>query len=74
MHSKLILSVNLKQYRAENRLSQEEMAVKAEMSTRGYGKIERAEVSSSLETLDKLAAATGLSQASLLSEEMGRRT
>lgn len=54
MKSKLILSVNLKQYREKNRLSQEELAARAELSTRGYGKIERGEVHSSLETLDKL--------------------
>lgn len=69
MKSKLILSVNLKQYREKNRLSQEELAARAELSTRGYGKIERGEVHSSLETLDKLARATGMSQARLLSDE-----
>ena len=52
-----------------NRISQEELAARAELSTRGYGKIERGEVHPSLETLDKLAQATGLSQASLLSED-----
>ncbi|MBR4943784.1 MAG: helix-turn-helix transcriptional regulator [Peptococcaceae bacterium] len=69
MHSKKILSENLKKYRQKNRISQEELAARAELSTRGYGKIERGEVHPSLETLDKLAQATGLSQASLLSED-----
>ena len=41
MNSKKILSLNLKKYRKENRISQEEMAARAELSTRGYGKIER---------------------------------
>ena len=70
MNSKKILSLNLKKYRNENRISQEEMAARAELSTRGYGKIERGEVQSSLDTLDKLCRATGLSQAFLLTENM----
>ena len=70
MNSKKILSLNLKKYRKENRISQEEMAARAELSTRGYGKIERGEVQSSLDTLDKLCRATGLSQAILLTENM----
>ncbi|MBR5319906.1 MAG: helix-turn-helix transcriptional regulator [Peptococcaceae bacterium] len=69
MNSKKILSENLKKYRQANRISQEELAARAELSTRGYGKIERGEVHPSLETLDKLARATGLSQSFLLSEE-----
>ena len=68
-NSKKILAVNLKKYRQENRISQEELAARAELSTRGYGKIERGEVHPSLETLDKLARATGLSQSSLLTDE-----
>ena len=70
MNSKKIFSLNLKKYRKENRISQEEMAARAELSTRGYGKIERGEVQSSLDTLDKLCRATGLSQAFLLTENM----
>lgn len=70
MNSKKILSLNLKKYRKENRISQEEMAARAELNTRGYGKIERGEVQSSLDTLDKLCRATGLSQAFLLTENM----
>ena len=70
MNSKKILSLNLKKYRKENRISQEEMAARAELSTRGYGKFERGEVQSSLDTLDKLCRATGLSQAFLLTENM----
>ena len=70
MNSKKILSLNLKKYRKENRISQEEMAARAELSTRDYGKIERGEVQSSLDTLDKLCRATGLSQAFLLTENM----
>ncbi len=69
MNSQKILAINLKKYRRQNHISQEELAARAELSTRGYGKIERGEVHPSLETLDKLARATGLSQAHLLSDE-----
>ncbi len=74
MHSKKILSEKLKKYRQENRISQEELAGRADLSTRGYGKIERGEVHPSLETLDKLARATGLSQSYLLTEESDDET
>ncbi len=69
MNSQKILSINLKKYRKENHISQEELAARAELSTRGYGKIERGEVHPSLETLDKLARATGLSQSYLLTDD-----
>ncbi len=66
MNAKTILANNLKQFRANRHLSQEELAARAELSTRGYGKIERGEVYASLETLDKLVVGTGLSYAELL--------
>ena len=39
MNSKKILAVNLKKYRQENRISQEELAARAELSTRVMGKL-----------------------------------
>ena len=66
MKAKMILTSNLKSFRAKNKISQEELAARANLSTRGYGKIERGEVQPSLETLDKLSQGTGLSQAELL--------
>ena len=68
MIGKLVLGQNLKSYRRQNKISQEELAARADLSTRGYGKIERGEVSASLETLDKLAHSTGLSLSELLKE------
>lgn len=66
MEAKMILAKNLKQFRKSSHLSQEELAARADLSARGYGKIERGEVHASLETLDKLATGTGLSLAALL--------
>ena len=66
MNARTILANNLKGFRANCHLSQEELAARAEMSTRGYGKIERGEVCASLETLNKLVDGTGLSYAELL--------
>ena len=66
MKAGMILANNLKQYRNKQKLSQEELAARSDLSTRGYGKIERGEVHASLGTLDKLAKATGLTQAALL--------
>ena len=66
MNAEMILANNLKQYRNKQKLSQEELAARSDLSTRGYGKIERGEVHASLRTLDKLAKATGLTQAALL--------
>ena len=68
MIGKLVLGQNLKSYRRQNKISQEELAARADLSTRGYGKIERGEVSASLETLDKLAHGTGLTLSELLKE------
>ena len=57
MKAGMILANNLKQYRNKQKLSQEELAARSDLSTRGYGKIERGEVHASLGTLDKLAKA-----------------
>lgn len=66
MNAKTILANNLKQYRERVQISQEELAARSDLSTRGYGKIERGEVRASLGTLDKLSRGTGLTQAVLL--------
>ena len=66
MNAETILANNLKRYRAKQKLSQEELAARSDLSTRGYGKIERGEVRASLGTLDKLSRGTGLTQAVLL--------
>ena len=60
MESKDILALNLLRFRNDNNLSQEELAWKSGLSVSGYTKIERAEIQSSLRTLDKLSQGTGL--------------
>lgn len=67
--SQEILRTNLKRYRKKHALRQAMLAAKSGMSTREYGKIERCQVNPSLQTLDKLAAGTGLTAAQLLTED-----
>ncbi len=67
--AKYVLARNLKRFRVANNISQEEIADMANLSVRGYGKIERCEVNASLDTLDKLVDGTGLSRAQLLTDE-----
>ena len=66
--AKVVLAKHLKRFRMENNISQEEIADMANLSVRGYGKIERCEVNASLDTLDKLVDGTGLSRAQLLTD------
>lgn len=61
-----VLAENLKRYRQKYELSQEELAARSDLSTRSYGKIERGEVQTSLEVVDKLAKGTGLRSTELL--------
>lgn len=68
LEAKFVLAKNLKRFRMENNISQEEIADMANLSVRGYGKIERCEVNASLDTLDKLVDGTGLSRAQLLTD------
>ena len=66
MESKDILANNLLCFRSDNHLSQEDLAWKSGLSVSGYTKIERAEIQSSLRTLDKLSQGTGLPVMDLL--------
>ena len=66
MESKDILANNLLCFRSDNHLSQEELAWKSGLSVSGYTKIERAEIQSSLRTLEKLSQGTGLPVMDLL--------
>ena len=66
MESKDILANNLLCFRSDNHLSQEELAWKSGLSVSGYTKIERAEIQSSLRTLDKLSQGTVLPVMDLL--------
>ena len=70
LQAKEILAQNLKEYRLYFKLSQAEMAQQVHMSFRGYGKLERFEVSASLDTVDKVAEYLGLSPAILMCPHM----
>lgn len=52
-----VLANNLRTYRESNGITQAELAERAHISIRGYGKIERCEVSPSLKTIEALATA-----------------
>ena len=70
MKAKEILAHNLKAYRTYFNLSQEEISLQVGLSVRGYGKIERQEVGTSLETLEKLSCGLGISIEMLLNTHM----
>ena len=72
MNVKKILSQNLKAYRAYYGLSQLAMSERVHMSYRGYGKLERLEVSTTIDTLEKVATYLGLTPAMLLCPDMMR--
>ena len=72
LQAKAVLAQNLKAYRIFFKMSQLEMAKHVHMSYRGYGKLERMEVATSLDTLDKIADYLGLSPAMLLCQDMIR--
>ena len=57
---------NLRKYRIEQGLTQEELAEKAGVSLSGYKNIESTERGASLEMLSKLGSALGVDPASLL--------
>lgn len=70
MASNIILAANLKQYRDKYGVSQEELAHAAGLSTRGYGEIERGKVHTSIDKVDGLSNATGLSPKQLLDPKL----
>ncbi|MET2832462.1 helix-turn-helix domain-containing protein [Mesorhizobium shangrilense] len=57
MDLKEIMAINMRRLRHEQNLTQEELAVRAELSMRHVGSIERARVSASVSVLGRLAAA-----------------
>lgn len=65
-NSKNVLAAKLKAYRKKYDLTQDEFAKKTGLTVRGYGKIERCEVTTTLGTLDKLAKAMDTTAAELL--------
>lgn len=61
-----ILSLNIKAYRADKGLSQEEFAAHCGLHRTYIGSVERQERNVTLETLNQLSAAMGISAADLL--------
>lgn len=57
MDLKEVMAVNLRRLRHEQKLTQEELAARAELSMRYVGAIERARVSASVTVLGKIADA-----------------
>jgi transcriptional regulator with XRE-family HTH domain len=69
MKAEMILAKNLKAYRKKHNLSQAALSRMAGLTTRGYSKIEMCHNGARMDTLDKLAAATGLTVAQLLTDD-----
>ena len=66
MMSRGTLMFNLKELRKEKGLSQIEIANITGVTVRGYGKVERGEVGTTVDTLDKIADGLGVSVMRLL--------
>ena len=64
--SRVILACNLLEFRAEKRINQEEMAFQIDLSVKSYAEIERAEIHTNLEILDRIGQVTGMPPAQLL--------
>ena len=67
-----ILSLNIKAYRADEGLSQEEFAAHCGLHRTYIGSVERQERNVTLETLNQLSAAMGTTAAKLLSPRNGK--
>lgn len=68
MDLNVILAQNLSAIRANRHLTQEACAGQCEISTRFWGKIERCEVSPSLNTLQKICSGIGVRPSDLLDD------
>lgn len=64
-----IFSNNLRYYRLKNKLTQEELAKKAELTDKYISDLERAQFSPSLEKLDKIASVFNIETYKLLKDE-----
>jgi transcriptional regulator with XRE-family HTH domain len=60
------IAVKLRSARQDRGLTQEDVATKAKLSTNYYARIERAEVSPSVETLEKLVKALKIKSSDVL--------
>lgn len=73
MPEREVLAKRLKQYRKYNRVTQEEFAWSSGISTEVLSLIERQKENPKLDTLQKIAAYTGMTVSELLSIESGSR-
>lgn len=65
-----VLAKNLKKIRKKKKMSQEELADKCGMSTRGYGDIERGKVNTGLDMLGMLSVGTQIKASLLIDDEL----
>ncbi len=63
-----IFGINLRRHREELRLSQEDLAEKAELHRTYIGSVERGERNVSIDNMERLASAVGLTIPDLLAE------
>lgn len=68
MTSKESLAKNLKNYRKEKGIAQEELAFKCALSPRHLSTIEIGSCNTTLDTLDKLSKGTGMTASDLLKQ------
>ena len=68
MDLKDTMAVNLRRVRHQRKLTQEDLADLAGLSTRYIGKVERADVSASVTVLGRIADALGVDPAALISK------
>ena len=68
MDLKDTMAVNLRRVRHQRKLTQEDLADLAGLSTRYIGKVERADVSASVTVLGRIADALGVDPTALISK------
>lgn len=73
MDLKEVMAINLRRERQSRKLTQEELADRAKLSSRYLGSIERADVSASVTVLGRLADALEIDPATLVQQSVRRR-
>lgn len=72
MTLRTVLAANLRMLRSEKGLSQEELADLSELTRNYIGALEREEYAASVDTLEKVAKALGISASRLLEKRAAR--